>query len=72
MQAARSLGNSIQAAPSRDEFESQLLALGFSIEVVEQPKPVEANSGFKSGHVAPTAPSAEHMTFEALVFHATK
>ena len=72
VEAARALGNSIQAAPSRDEFERRLAGLGFAIEVVEGPRPVEANMGFKKGHEVPTAPSAEGVRFEALVLHAVK
>jgi len=69
---ARALGNSIQAAPSRADFEALLDKLGFAVEVAEEPHEVQPNMGFKRGHEAPVAPSAEQVAFEALVLHATK
>ena len=72
VQAARALGNSIQAAPSREEFERYLEDLGFTLEVVEGPNPVEAKMGFKKGHEVSTAPSTEDVAFEALVLHCWK
>ena len=72
IEQARKLGNSIQAAPSRAEFEERLRALGFEVTVAEEPHEVPVDMGFKRGHKAPTAPSAESVTFEALVYHAVK
>ena len=72
VEAARSLGNSIQAAPWRTEFEERLVQMGFDIEVAEKPNPIEASMGFKEGHVAPVAPSSEDVSFEAVVLHAVK
>ena len=72
VEEARKLGNSVQAAPYRAEFEERLSALGFDVTVDEEPHEVEANMGFKRGHEAPTAPSAENVSFEALVLHAVK
>jgi len=72
VEEARKLGNSIQAAPSRAEFEEQMKALGFELTVAEDPHEVEANMGFKRGHEAPTVPSTENVSFEALVYHAVK
>ena len=69
---ARKLGNSIQAAPSRDEFEERLRACGFEFTLDEEPHEVEANMGFKRGHEAPTAPSSENVSFSAMVYHAVK
>ena len=69
---ARALGNSIQAAPCRAEFEAQLKSAGFSLEIVEGPNPVEPSMGFKHSHEVPVAPTAEAIAFEALVLHATK
>ena len=69
---ARKLGNSIQAAPYRADFEEQLQALGFDLTVAEEPHEVEANMGFKRGHEAPTVPTTEKVAFEALVYHAVK
>ena len=69
---ARRLGNSIQAAPYRKEFEEYLESLGFSLSVDTEPSPVEANMGFKRGHEAPVAAGAEDVSFEALVLHAVK
>ena len=72
VEAARELGNSIQAAPYRQDFEALLDKLGFDVEVAEEPHAVEANMGFKHGHTFPTAPSCEDACFEALVLHAYK
>ena len=72
VEAARGLGNSIQAAPWRVEFEERLAKLGFGVEVAEGPYPVEASMGFKQGHEVPVASSSEDVSFEALVLHATK
>lgn len=70
--AARALGNSIQAAPYRQELEDLLDTLGFDVAVEVEPQRVEANMGFKRGHEVPTAPSDEKVNFEALVLHARK
>ena len=72
VEEARKLGNSIQAAPSRAEFEERLRALGFDLSIAEEPHAVEPNMGFKRGHEAPTVSTAEPVTFEALVYHAVK
>lgn len=72
VEAARGLGNSIQAAPWRAEFEECLEQMGFAVEVAEGPYPVEASMGFKQGHEVPVAPSGEGVSFEAFVLHATK
>lgn len=72
VEAARALGNSIQAAPWRGEFEKRLEQMGFAVEVAEGPNPVEASMGFKKGHEVPVAPSSEDVSFNALVLHAVK
>ena len=72
VEAARGLGNSIQAAPWRIEFEECLEQMGFAVEVVEGPCPVEVSMGFMQGHEVPVAPSSEDVSFEAFVLHATK
>ena len=72
VEVARQLGNSIQAAPCRADFEALLDKLGFDVEVAEEPHAVEASMGFKKGHEVPTAPSTETVAFEALVLHAVK
>ncbi|MBO4352694.1 MAG: methyltransferase domain-containing protein [Eggerthellaceae bacterium] len=72
IEAARKLGNSIQAAPYRTEFEALLDELGFDVEVVEDPHEVAADMGFKREHTFPTAPSSEDVKFKALVLHAYK
>ena len=69
---ARRIGNSIQAAPFREDFFNQLASLGFEMSVVEQPTQVEPSMGFKEGHSVPTAPGDEQVEFEALVLHARK
>ena len=72
VEAARALGNSIQAAPWRAEFEERLAKLGFAVEVAEGPNPVEASMGFKEGYEVPVAQSSEDVSFNALVLHAVK
>ena len=72
VEAARKLGNSIQAAPYRTEFEELLARMGFAVEVAVEPRIVEASMGFKRDFKVPTAPSEENVTFEALVLHARK
>lgn len=70
--AARALGNSIQAAPSRSEFEEQLDSLGFDVEIAAEPHAVEPSMGYKKDFTVPVAPSDETIAFEAFVLHATK
>ena len=72
VEAARALGNSIQAAPSHAEFAALLETSGFTVEVVEGPNPVEPTMGFKRGYEVPVAPSTETIAFEALVLHAVR
>ena len=72
VEAARALGNSIQAAPWRAEFEERLAKLGFAVEVAEGPNPVEASMRFKEGYEVPVAQSSEDVSFNALVLHAVK
>ena len=72
VEAARTLGNSIQAAPPRNDFEQRLEALGFTVKIAEPPTPIAPNQGYKQGHEVSTAPSNEDVTFEAIVLHATK
>ena len=72
VEAARELGNSIQAAPYRAELEGLLADAGFDVEVAVEPHAVEPSQGFKRDYVVPTASSDEDVSFEALVLHARK
>ena len=72
VEAARALGNSIQAAPSRDDFEALLDTLGFDVAVAVTPHEIAPSQGFKRDFEVPCAPSGEDMRFEALVLHARK
>ena len=72
VEAARSLGNSIQAAPERAAFEQALDEAGFDVEVAVEPRPVRADEGYKRDFRVPCAPGDEHVGYEALVLHARK
>ncbi|MBO4352392.1 MAG: class I SAM-dependent methyltransferase [Eggerthellaceae bacterium] len=72
VEEARKLGNSIQAAPCRKEFEGLLNMIGYDVEEAEEPRTVEPNMGFKHGYIVPTVPNDEAVTFKACVLHARK
>lgn len=70
--AARGIGNSIQAAGTRDELFALMEAAGFKdVEVIDA-YPVEASRGFTSSTVVETVPSSEDVSFEAVCINATK
>jgi ubiquinone/menaquinone biosynthesis C-methylase UbiE len=72
VEAARKLGNSIQAGPARDEFIAAVKAVGFQEPAIIDNKPVEPDTGYKTSHKVACAPSEETVTFEATVFEFKK
>ncbi|MBQ9041357.1 MAG: methyltransferase domain-containing protein [Eggerthellaceae bacterium] len=72
VEAARAIGNSIQAAPCQTEFEALLDTLGFDVEVAVEGREVAPDEGYKKNFKVPCAPSNEDIVFEALVLHARK
>ena len=72
VEAARNIGNSIQAARAEDLLRSQMEAAGFhDIEVIDSYS-VEADRGFTSSTVVETVPSTETVRFEAVALNARK
>ena len=72
VEAARNIGNSIQAARPEDLLRSQMEAAGFAdVEVVDLYS-VEADRGFTSSTVVETVPTTETVRFEAVAFNARK
>lgn len=72
VEAARSIGNSIQAARPEDELLALMKAAGFKdVEVIDSYS-VEADRGFTSSTVVETVSSTEAVRFEAVTLNATK
>lgn len=72
VEAARNIGNSIQAARAEDLLRDQMEAAGFhDIEVIDSYS-VEADRGFTSSTVVETVPSTETVRFEAVALNARK
>ena len=72
VEAARSIGNSIQAARPEDELLALMKAAGFKdVEVIDSYS-VEADRGFTSSTVVETVPSTETVRFEAIALNARK
>lgn len=69
---AKALGNSIQSAPSREDFEQSVQDIGFTLQQYVAEMPVEPDTGFKFTHKVPTAPSDEQVTFTAQVAELVK
>lgn len=72
VEEARVLGNAIQAAPSKDDFEAMLEDAGFNAPVYAQAEVVQPDLGYKVGHEAPVAPSDEEVTFASVVVTASR
>lgn len=60
---ARALGNAIQAALSRDEFEDLLTRAGFERPEYYEESDVRANTGYLDGFEVPVAETEEDMRF---------
>lgn len=72
MAKAKAIGNSIQAAPSREVFLAELCECGFGrVESLESLE-VAVDAGFKPGYSVETVESDEHVTYRAEVFQAFK
>lgn len=72
VEAARNIGNSIQAARPEDELLALMKAAGFKdVEVIDSYS-VEADRGFTSSTVVETVSSTEAVRFEAVALNATK
>ena len=72
VEAARELGNSIQAAPFKDAFVQQLSDAGFATVEFEEEKEISPSTGYKFDHEVATAPGEAGMKFISTVVHAYK
>lgn len=72
VEAARQMGNSIQAALPRHIFEEQAAAAGFAKPEQVDSYPVEADRGFQSGRSVETVQSDEKVAFEAVALNLRK
>ena len=71
-EAAREIGNSIQAAGSRETLVDMLTAAGFKqIDFLDSFE-VPADEGFKKGVKAETVPGDENVVYSAVLIHAYK
>ena len=72
VEAARQMGNSIQAARTLAENLEWLKAAGFGeAEIIEEYE-VEVDRGFQAGSTVDTAPSSENVRFQAATFYVRK
>lgn len=70
--AAKRIGNSVQAAPCRAEFEQLLGEVGFTHAVCRIEGKVSAHAGRTAAMVAPVATSDEQLTFYKAIVYAEK
>ncbi len=71
-EAARVLGNSIQAGRTQEEFFAQLAEAGFANPEVVDELPVEADTGYKFGQKVATVPTTEDVKFTAVAINVRK
>ena len=69
---ARSIGNSVQAARTEQENVAWLEAAGFEAPSVEESFEVEADRGYKAGHVVPKVAGDENVKFTAVSLYVRK
>ena len=69
---ARELGNSIQAAPFKLQFEAMLAEIGYARPEYNDAHDVLPQQGYKSNYAVETAESAEDVRFIATVIHLRK
>ena len=69
---ARSIGNSVQAARTEQENFAWLEAAGFEAPSVEESFEVEADRGYKAGHVVPKVAGDENVKFTAVSLYVRK
>lgn len=72
VEAARHIGNSIQAARTQDENFAWLAEAGFGDPVVEEEYDVAANRGFKASHTVETVPGDEDVKYQAVSVYVHK
>lgn len=70
--AAREMGNSIQAARTKEENWAWLEAAGFAEPSIEDEYEVEASRGYKPGSKVDTVPSSEDVNFKAVSLYVRK
>ena len=70
--AAKAIGNSVQAAPSREALEQLLSDIGFAAPTYEDTHEVAADAGFTEAHRVEVADSDETVRFFAGVMHVRK
>ena len=71
-QAARELGNSIQAGRTQAEFFEQLAEAGFGEPEIVDELPVEPDTGFKFNRKVPVVPTTEDVKFTAVAINVRK
>ena len=69
---ARSIGNSVQAARTEQENFAWLEAAGFEAPSVEESFEVEADRGYKAGHIVPKVAGDENVKFTAVSLYVRK
>ncbi len=72
VEKARSIGNSIQAARTKDEFFAKLAAAGFGEPKIVDELAVEANQGFIASKTVETVESTEDVTYTAVAINVCK
>lgn len=72
VEAARHIGNSIQAARTQDENFAWLDEAGFGDPVIEEGYDVAANRGFKASHTVETVPGDEDVKYQAVSVYVRK
>ena len=72
VEAARKLGNAIQAAPARDWLAQTLCAAGFDELQIQEEGPIDPAEGFQEGAFVPVADSDEAIRFMKVVVLARK
>ena len=69
---ARTIGNVVQAAPSRSALEALLLDVGFKEIGYFEESPIEASEGYLDDYKVPVAESDEDVAFTKTTVHAVK
>ena len=72
VERAKAIGNSIQAAPSRETFMTELLETGFAAAETIESHEVAVDAGFKPGYAVETVVGDEEVSFTAEVFKVAK
>ncbi len=70
--AARAIGNSVQAARTQEENLAWLAAAGFGEPSIEDSYEVAANQGYKAGQTVPTVEDAEGVSYRAVSMYIYK